>query len=450
MSVSVTITLDTRRIKQRSGNYPIKLLVTFNGEPRRYQTIYDLTQDEFNKLGPRSTGKFQEIRTRLKEAQYQANKVAQALEPFTFEDFQKAYIFNNPFFHQRKSVQKVVAKSEFRYDRTLYQHRFPIFKQESTDPGTILHATLCYIDKLLQEDRIKTAANYQTTYNCFVRFKGNVNFKEITVNFLNQFENWMVQQDYSKTTIGIYIRQLRTLFNEAIENGIIQREKCYPFGRRRYQIPNGRNVKKSLNIEDVEKLYYYDPQCREEQWAMDFWIFSYLANGINAKDIALLRYRNIQGEYLVFERAKTKNSMKSDPRPISVYISEDIQDIMDRWGNKDKSLTNYIFPVLSYGITPMRQFELIELFIQSINDWMAKIRKKLGIEKKITTYVARHTFSTIMKRSGASTEYIQEALGHTDMKTTQNYLDSFEKEVKREFAKKLMPFKREAGENQRN
>ena len=72
---------------------------------------------------------------------------------------------------------------------------------------------------------------------------------------------------------------------------------------------------------------------------------------------------------------------------------------------------------------------------------MGKIRKKLGIEKKVTTYVARHTFSTIMKRSGVSTEFIQEALGHTNIKTTENYLDGFEKEVKKEYAGKLIAFK---------
>ena len=68
---------------------------------------------------------------------------------------------------------------------------------------------------------------------------------------------------------------------------------------------------------------------------------------------------------------------------------------------------------------------------------------KLGIDKKATTYVARHTFSTILKRSGASTEYIQEALGHADIKTTESYLDSFEKEVKKDFAGRLTSFKDE-------
>lgn len=63
--------------------------------------------------------------------------------------------------------------------------------------------------------------------------------------------------------------------------------------------------------------------------------------------------------------------------------------------------------------------------------------------KKITTIYGRHSYSTVMKRSGASTEFIQEALGHADKKTTENYLDSFENEVKKEFAAMLMAFKKE-------
>lgn len=120
-----------------------------------------------------------------------------------------------------------------------------------------------------------------------------------------------------------------------------------------------------------------------------------------------------------------------------------MQRVIDYWGNKDKSTHNYIFPVFEPGITPLRQVELIELFVQALNDWMRKIRKKLGIEKKVTTYVAKHTFSTIMKCSGVSTEFIQEALGHTKIRPTENYLDSFEKEMKKEYAGKLIAFKRD-------
>lgn len=134
--------------------------------------------------------------------------------------------------------------------------------------------------------------------------------------------------------------------------------------------------------------------------------------------------------------------MRSDPKPITVYITEDMWRIIDHWGNRDKNPNNFIFPVLEPGLTPLRQYELVQLFVSFVNEWMRRIAEKLGINKKTTTYVARHTFSTVLKRSGASTEFIQEALGHTDLKTTENYLDSFEKEVKKEYAGRLVAFKK--------
>jgi integrase/recombinase XerD len=57
----------------------------------------------------------------------------------------------------------------------------------------------------------------------------------------------------------------------------------------------------------------------------------------------------------------------------SVFITEDMRAILDRWATKDKSSSNYLFPVLEPGITALRQYELIELFTQSINDWLLDV-----------------------------------------------------------------------------
>ena len=62
-----------------------------------------------------------------------------------------------------------------------------------------------------------------------MKFRGNVCFREITVSYLNQYELWLRNKEVSKTTISIYVRGLRTIFNEAIDAGLIKREKCYPF-----------------------------------------------------------------------------------------------------------------------------------------------------------------------------------------------------------------------------
>ncbi len=99
---------------------------------------------------------------------------------------------------------------------------------------------------------------------------------------------------------------------------------------------------------------------------------------------------------------------------------------------------------MQLGLDPLQQFDLLHDVRKLINKSMAAISKKLGIEKKVTTVVTRHSFSTQLKRAGASTEFIQEALGHTNKRTTENYLDSFEKEVKKEFAGMLTAFKKDS------
>ena len=164
---------------------------------------------------------------------------------------------------------------------------------------------------------------------------------------------------------------------------------------------------------------------------------------MNPKDLAHLKFKNVKGEYLTFERAKTELTARTNPKPITVYINEDMRRIMERWANKDTTANNYIFPILTPGLSTLMEYFKVPRLTSFINEWTKKIGKTLGIDIKLTTIVSRHSFSTQLKRSGVSTEFIQEALGHTDIRTTENYLDSFENEVKKEFAAKLTAFKTE-------
>lgn len=447
MPTSISITLDTRRVKKKTGKFPVKLLVIHESDPKRYQTMYDLTQEEFNRLSaPRISEKLQQIRNSLKQIQRNAEDAANSSDPFSYEEFEKDFILNNPLFRQRKYIKNVVAitgQKNDDFDFSLYYKKFPLLNEAITEPGTFAFTYYTYIKSLVVEGRISTAISYHCSYQSLKRFRGNARFADITVSYLNQYEQWAKQNGISKSTISIYVRALRAIFNIADAEGIIKKEKCYPFGRRKYRIPVTRNIKKALNLSHIEKIYYYEPACEQERWAMDYWLFCFFANGINPKDVALLKYKNIEGDFIVFERAKTESTSRTDPKPISVYISEDIVAIIERRGNKDKNPDNFIFPILYNGITPLREYDLIEFFIRNINDWMHRICKKLQIDKKVTTIVSRHSFSSILKNAGASTEFIQEALGHTNKKTTENYLDSFENEIKKEFAGKLVSFKRQ-------
>ena len=72
---------------------------------------------------------------------------------------------------------------------------------------------------------------------------------------------------------------------------------------------------------------------------------------------------------------------------------------------------------------------------------MKEVAKAQGISQPVTTYSARHSFATVLKRSGASTEFISDALGHSNLNTTKNYLASFEDETLQKTTDALTAFK---------
>jgi len=443
MSTNTAIILDTRRIKKRTGEYPVKLRITSQRVVKAYQTVYSLSEEDFRKLKASNVvSSLQVIREKLKGLKADADSFIKNMGPFDFAEFEKDFVKDNPGLVQRraKKVPLAVANTGD-IDYSEYYKSFPIFNEEPSEPDTICHTYLIYVKQLISERRIGSALKYQYSYSSLKKFRGNVRFADITVSYLRQYEAWFLEKGRSKTTVGIMLRALRAIFNLAIDNGIIKREKCYPFGRRRYLIPNSKNPKKALDINGIAKFYHFVPESQGEIYAKDLWFFCYFGNGMNPKDLAHLKFKNVEGEYLTFERAKTELTSRSNPKPITVYINEDMRRIIDKWGNKDTSPGNFIFPVLTSGMTSLKEYHKVVRLTAFINERTKEMGEKLGINLKLTTMVSRHSFSTQLKRAGVSTEFIQEALGHTDIRTTENYLDSFERDKKKEYAGKLVEFK---------
>lgn len=173
----------------------------------------------------------------------------------------------------------------------------------------------------------------------------------------------------------------------------------------------------------------YKPKLVDQKKAIDFWILSYLCSGINFADIIELKPSNIDGNYLHFIRAKTKNTNKKDLHPIKVGLHPRAITIINKRKNNDDS-NPYLFAILEPGLKPTTVKHRCQRFIKWVNKRMEAIRIDLKIEQKIGTYAAMHSFSTVMKRQGVSTEFIKESLGHSSVAVTENYLDSFDDDVK--------------------
>ena len=106
-------------------------------------------------------------------------------------------------------------------------------------------------------------------------------------DWLEKFETYMVKtMGKSRTTLSMYVRTLRTVYNNALSENEIERE-FYPFGKRKYQVPATKRVKKALTKAELKLMFETTPKTRGQQRAKDFWFFSFICNGMNMKDIAL-------------------------------------------------------------------------------------------------------------------------------------------------------------------
>ena len=401
--------LDSRRAKT-NGKYPVKIRISSLRISKYFKTSIDLTEAQFEDVISRKPSRAM-LETEIKLSAYlsKANGIIQDMDHFSFEQFERRYY-------------QVHGESN---------NIFTFFQK--------------YIDELQEQKRLSTASNYRCAMKSIHLFAGrNVGFYDVTDKFLVRYQQWMIAESNSLSTVGIYTRCLRTIFNNAISEKIIKREDAYPFGRRGFRIPAGQNIKKALLLEDVEKIISFQPSSgspRYQERSRDLWLFSYFSNGMNFKDIANLRWGNFDGNTFRFTRIKTQKAEIANSKTISVYLNEYSHDILNKWGTKKRGVNDFVFDILAKEDDEQKISNKIYQLVQTTNKNMKRIFEALEIKKPHTTYVARHTFSTILKKSGASTEQLQEFLGHSHPMTTMKYLDSFDDDSKREISKALYNFK---------
>jgi integrase/recombinase XerD len=385
-----SIYLDENRPKQNDKS-SVKIRITYNRKRKYFATGIDLTPESFNQIffGKRLKQEQKEIKAKVEYFERKANDVIDKLNVFSFD------AFLDQFLDQRNTLDSV----SFAFDK--------------------------YITNLQNENRIGTAVSYGCAKNSIYKFKNDLTFAEVTPSFLKKYENWMLTKGNSITTVGIYLRSLRAIYNlQNIDRSV------YPFGisKEKYTIPSSKNTKKALTVEEIANIYNYQAETKStKDMAKDYWLFLYLCNGMNVKDFCLLRWENIDGDMLTYKRAKTERSQKKR-KYISVALKPETLDIIKKWGLQSLDKNAFIFPHLNNKMTAEQERATYQQLTKIVNKYMKRIASETGIAKNVTTYFARHSFATVLKRSGAKIEMISELLGHSSVDVTESYLDSFENE----------------------
>ncbi|MDR1372360.1 MAG: site-specific integrase [Dysgonamonadaceae bacterium] len=141
----------------------------------------------------------------------------------------------------------------------------------------------------------------------------------------------------------------------------------------------------------------------------DLFLFSFYMRGISFVDMANLKADNVRNGYIIYFRSKTKQML-------SVRLEPCMQEIIDRYRNR--TIDDYLLPVFTLRNRSHTSH------LRTYNKRLKRISKMLGLEKPLSSYVARHSWATIALRKKVPIEVISEGMGHENETTTRIYLAS--------------------------
>ncbi len=412
--------------------YPVRLCITFKRQ-RKYFSLKEhiknnkwmfLSEDDIKSIWPENKqqsprGKFKDIRNEYNRILSYAEDIINTMSVFSFSRFEHAYSSRTDF-----------SWGNF-YTATI-DHVQTLKLEESYSYASTFEGMM----KAVKEFQIGKKLVYKSTVKAEDRYKDYLKdkplyFVDITPTWLKKFEKALQKEGKSSSTIGIYIRNIRTLFNIAIKKHKIKAE--YPFHE--YSVKKGSGRKMALSVHEISLIAGYETKDPVKLFHRDMFMFSFLANGMNMSDIIRLRYSNIIEDELYFQRKKTRN--KSEYDEIRVMVTDRMKTIIDKYSVKTIGHDGYIFPVLDSKWTEEKKYRSTKQFIKRVNHYLKIIAREVKITGNISTYTARHSWATISKNSGVSTEYIKEALGHSNLRVTENYLKAFESTTRKEHADRM-------------
>lgn len=274
--------------------------------------------------------------------------------------------------------------------------------------------------KFAESKKESTREVYMHTYSRMVAFTEEegmrldaLHFEDITKEWLMKFDVFLSRTSPSKNARNIHLRNIRAVFNEAIDDEITT---FYPF--RRFKIRPVATAKRNLKVEELRQLFNYPCEAHAAKY-LDMFKLMFMLIGINSIDLAHLK--ELKDGRVEFHRSKTNRwySIKVEPEAMEIikrYKGQNwLVDILDHWRNhKDYTLK------LNSVLKRIGEVKRVGLGGK-------KIYKPLF--PNISTYWARHSWATIAASLDIPKDTIAHALGHGNNTVTDIYIDFDQKKV---------------------
>lgn len=404
--------------KRKNGSYPVSIRITKDRKCKMIRTGLVSFKEQWNEKEERfiadrkTVPKFKIWNARLSEIETQINQIFRTFEidriDWTLNQFEDAFLYK---------ANKGNVKEFF--------HSYILTLQDTGHTGTaICYSRTLHILQLFDS-----------------KFDKKV-FSEIDVKYVNAFDTFLQKRKCKGNTRKYYLKTLRALFNKAIKEKEAS-ESTYPFGKGGFSLSSleEETEKRYLTHENMVKIKTSVMENQVLERTRRLFLFSYYCYGISFVDAALLTRKNIVqyngGSYIVYKRAKTKETKKA--KPIQIKITSEIRNHLDWFTENTTLVEDYLLPLVSIaGYKDEVLYNHIRNRFRRNNKCLKELATVLGItDMKLTSYVARHTMAMTLQENQVPREIISQILGHRDLATTNYYLDSFGSNVIDEAVKVL-------------
>lgn len=223
----------------------------------------------------------------------------------------------------------------------------------------------------------------------------HITFEEMNVSWLRSFDAWLSKDAPSANSRSIHLRNIRTIFNAALDDELIT---VYPF--RRFKIPSDETEKRSIPIEDMRKLLHASVQLFQQKYIDCFFLSFYLI-GINIVDLASLPVNADSTGRIKYKRSKTGKlyNIKVEPEAFSIIEKYHGKTHLLEWFDNRKDYRT---------------------FTMYLDKNLQLIGRSLGIPS-LTSYVARHSWASYASELDIPKDVISHALGH-HVNVTDTYI----------------------------
>ena len=309
----------------------------------------------------------------------------------------------------RIMAEKDTTKAEYTVDDIVSEYN------KQPDCPTLFNFIRSMITKKTAAKRDGTAKTYRDSLASFSSFRNgkDITFDDLNEDIINQYEAWMKNKGLKRNSSSCYLRTFKTLYLKAVELGLTEDKDifCHVF------TGFATTTKRAISIDAIKairKLYLENNPALA--FARDMFMLSLYLQGMAFVDIAYLKKSDIRNGQLQYSRKKSGQTL-------TISWEKPMQEIVDAYSHLTKD-TPYLLPIITkQDGMERKQYEKAE---HNVNRNLKKIGEMAGLHIPLTTYVARHSWASIMRDMGNDITVVGKGLGHSDIKTTQIYLSTID------------------------